>query len=128
MNSRPWVLLGAGCLMFLTLATAATAAERGFRSLFNGRDLSGWDKWLGPASGGYHDPKTSKEKPLGLNHDPMGVFTVTNLDGAPVIRVSGQVFGAITSREEGRRESARPDQTLGGLRPIIQGPPPKHSP
>ena len=68
--------------------------------LFNGVDLTGWDKWLGPTNSGYLDPKTTKEPPLGLNHDPLGVFTVVEKDGVPAIRVSGQVFGAITTQEE----------------------------
>ena len=40
------------------------------------------------------------EPPLGLNNDPLGVFTVVEKDGAPAIRVSGEVFGAITTKEE----------------------------
>ncbi|MEW6158176.1 MAG: DUF1080 domain-containing protein [Verrucomicrobiota bacterium] len=76
------------------------AADLAWKSLFNGKDLSGWDTWLGPASGGYHDPNSSKEKPIGLNKDPLGIFTIISKDGAPAIRISGQVFGAITSHEQ----------------------------
>ncbi|MBI1840365.1 MAG: DUF1080 domain-containing protein [Verrucomicrobia bacterium] len=81
---------------------AAASSERAatWTSLFNGRDLAGWDVWLGPKSGGYHDPKTSKESPLGLNNDPLHVFSVDREAGVPAIHVSGQVFGAITTREE----------------------------
>src|SRR4030095_462102 len=55
--------------------------------LFNGKNLSGWDSWLGPRSGGYHDRATSKEPALGLNVDPVGVFTVVRHDGSPSIRI-----------------------------------------
>src|SRR5262245_32288666 len=92
-----------GVLLALFLSiTQPIAAEQNsaWKSLFNGKDLSGWDTWLGPKSGGYHDPKKAKEAAIGLNNDPLGVFTVVEKDGAPAIRISGQVFGAITSSEE----------------------------
>src|SRR5687768_12359053 len=75
------------------------AQSEEWKQLFNAKDLGGWDKFLGPKSGGYHDPKTSKERALGLNNDPQGVFTVVQKDGAGAIRVSGEVFGAITTKE-----------------------------
>lgn len=87
-------------VLALACLTASTAAETNWVQLFNGRNLDNWDRWLGPKSSGYLDPKTTAEPPLGLNHDPLGVFTVVGKDGAPAIRVSGQVFGALTTREE----------------------------
>lgn len=78
---------------------AATGADTAWKPLFNGRNLDGWDTWLGPRSSGYQDPKTAKEPAIGLNRDPLGVFTVVELDGQKVIRVSGEVFGAITTQE-----------------------------
>lgn len=88
----------------LTILTAgllapSQAAEGEWKELFNGRDFTGWDKYLGPKKGGYLDPKTEKDPALGLNNDPLGVFTVVEKDGRPAIRVSGQVFGAITTHE-----------------------------
>ena len=61
-------------------------------SLFNGRDLSGWETLLGPAPG--------SERPLGRNNDPFKVFTVVQEDGAPAIRVSGQIWGALVTKQE----------------------------
>jgi hypothetical protein len=58
----------------------------GWRDLFNGKDLSGWDTYLA--------------KPYGLNNDPKGVFTVVETDGAPAIRVSGEIYSAITTHAE----------------------------
>jgi hypothetical protein len=91
---RGSVAFGFGCAALLA------AAEPDFQPLFNGRDLDGWDTWLGPRSSGYHDPATSNEPAIGLNRDPLGVFTVVTHDGAPAIRISGEVFGAITTRRE----------------------------
>jgi hypothetical protein len=61
-------------------------------SLFNGKDLTGWDTWLGKPHGG--------KEVIGLNKDPRGVFRVVQEDGQPAIRISGEVFGALTSRKE----------------------------
>jgi hypothetical protein len=59
--------------------------------LFNGRDLTGWDKYLGPAYG--------STVPQG-SADPSGVFSVVVTDNAPAIRISGEVWGALTSVAE----------------------------
>jgi hypothetical protein len=64
----------------------------GWRSLFNGVDLSGWDRYLGKPSDG--------DAPLGLENDPRGVFSVVTVDGEPAIRISGEVWGALISQEE----------------------------
>jgi hypothetical protein len=69
-------------------------------SLFNHKNLSGWDTWLGPRSSGYQDPARAKQAPLGLNNDPIGVFAVVEKESAPAIRISGEVFGAITTHKE----------------------------
>jgi hypothetical protein len=66
--------------------------EEGWVALFNGKDLSGWETYLGKPHGG--------DKPLGLNNDPLKVFTVVRVDGGPAIRISGQVPGALTTRKE----------------------------
>ena len=96
---RPMRSLAAAMpLLFSAGALAAAGPE--WSSLFNGRTLDGWDTWLGPKSGGYSDPKQTNPPPLGLNNDPLGVFTVVEVDGAPAIRVSGEVFGAITTKQE----------------------------
>lgn len=47
-------------------------------------------------------PKTSEghyAEPLGENVDPRVVYSVVQIDGKPAIRVSGELFGALTSSE-----------------------------
>jgi hypothetical protein len=94
-----------------SVGAAAAETPRGgagepWRPLFNGRDLSGWDTWLGiphPSVQGLDRPRNAEGKytePLGLNVDPKHVFTVVSTDGAPAIRISGEIFGALTSRDE----------------------------
>jgi hypothetical protein len=61
-------------------------------ALFNGRDLSGWETFLGKPHGA--------ADAIGLNRDPTGVFSVVRLDGAPAIRISGEIYGALTTVAE----------------------------
>src|SRR5262249_47994563 len=71
------------------LLAGEPAAE--WRQLFNGKDLDGWETYLAPPAG--------SRVPLGLNNDPRGVFTLAAVDGAPAIRVSGEIYGAVTTRD-----------------------------
>jgi Domain of Unknown Function (DUF1080) len=74
--------------------------------LFNGNNLDGWDTWLATPDSSYQIPGIERDangkytKPLGLNKDPLGVFTVSEKDGTPVIHISGQGFGAVTTKKE----------------------------
>jgi hypothetical protein len=95
---------------FLVLAASEArsgAREReDWRPLFNGRDLAGWDTWLGRPHRSVEglDPKRNEKgeytQPLGLNQDPKKVFSVVEVDGRPALRISGEIFGALTTREE----------------------------
>jgi hypothetical protein len=77
-------------LLLLLLATPLHAGDT--KSLFNGKDLTGWDTWLGKPFKG--------DKAVGLNTDPQKVYTVVAVDGQPAIRISGEVFGALTTKDE----------------------------
>jgi hypothetical protein len=89
-------------------APAPAAAEKAsdWRPLFNGKDLTGWETWLGRPHGSVQgidlprDEKGAYVGVVGLNNDPKHVFSVVEVDGAPAIRVSGEIFGALTSTEE----------------------------
>jgi len=85
-RASTWPRLAAASLA-LVVASSAVADEKkgGWTSLFNGRDLTGWETWLAPH---------------GLNVDPTHVFTVVQVDGKPAIRISGEMFGALTGQEE----------------------------
>jgi hypothetical protein len=95
---------------------AMLAAPLGFRSaslsrapthqgawspLFNGRDLSGWDTWLGKLLPGQrgHSPAEYAE-PVGLNKDPRDVFSVVDVDGEAAIRISGETYGGLITHDE----------------------------
>ena len=67
-------------------------SQKGMKPIFNGKDLKGWDTYIGP-----------KEKggvPVGLNVDPTKIFSVADLDGAKVLRISGEVNASIATKKE----------------------------
>jgi hypothetical protein len=89
-------------LPLLALCAPVLAAEDGFRPMLDPQ-LSQWEKWLGPVHRDFEVPgyvrgKTAKEDPvLGLNNDPLKVFTTRQEDGETVLHITGQVFGALTT-------------------------------
>ncbi|HRI62044.1 MAG TPA: DUF1080 domain-containing protein, partial [Saprospiraceae bacterium] len=70
-----------------------------WRYLFNSKDLTGWDTYLGPVF-----PENSEDltdiPPIGLNKDPKQVFSIVTEDGQKAMRVSGENFGGISTKEE----------------------------
>lgn len=75
-------------------------------TLFNGEDLSGWytyQRQPEPTSqvlGIPRDDEGNYLEPIGLNNDPLRVFTVVEEDGEPAIRISGETFGILVTNEE----------------------------
>lgn len=76
-----------------------------WRPLFNGRDLTGWDMFLTNPDPSWEVPGLKRDaagkylEPIGLNRDPLHVFSVVTVDGEPALHVTGQGFGVITTRE-----------------------------
>lgn len=66
--------------------------------LFNQKDLTGWDTYLGPDLDDQGKPINGQ--PIGLNKDPRHVFTVVKEDGESTIRISGENWGAISTTNE----------------------------
>jgi hypothetical protein len=97
----------AAVIAWMTLAVPGIAQEgEGWRPLFNGKDLEGWDTWLGKPHRSVEVPglkRTEKGdylEPVGLNKDPKGVYSVVDFEGHPAIRISGEIWGALTTKEE----------------------------
>ena len=80
-------------LVCIVIFVAANGfSQKGMKSLLNGKDLKGWSTYIGP-----------KEKggvPVGLNTDPMHIFTVTDLEGIKVLHISGEVNASIATKKE----------------------------
>jgi hypothetical protein len=80
----------------LLVALSLPAPKPGWKSLFNGTDLQGWEVYVS------YQPETnqfnlkSKHTPRAVGQDPLKVFSV--VDGA--LRVSGEEWGGITTRAE----------------------------
>jgi hypothetical protein len=79
-------------LIIALLLSQFTFAQKEPGSLFNGKNLKGWDTYIGAVE--------KNGTPIGLNKDPMNVFTVTKLNGEPVIRISGEPFGSLATKKE----------------------------
>ncbi len=87
------------CVLLLFSFKALTQEkESKWLNLFNGKDLNGWDTYLGPEfdSSGNRISKI----PVGLNKDPMKVFTVVEQNGENVIRISGENWGGISTKKQ----------------------------
>ena len=56
------------------------------------KDLVQWEKWLGVSG--------ENKAPLGLNNDPLKVFSVIEEKGKPILKISGQIDGALTTKKE----------------------------
>jgi hypothetical protein len=79
-------------LWALLVAVGQATAAGGWVSLFNGKDLAGWETSLGVPVGG--------KAPVGVGRDPKGVFSVVRVDGGPAIRISGDGLGGLTTLKE----------------------------
>lgn len=100
-------------LVIILMCTNCTTKEKQTRaeienewiSLWNGKDFSGWIKFLAkphpdtdfPGMERGADGKYTRR--VGLNNDPLQVFSVVEEDGKPAIRISGVVFGTISTVE-----------------------------
>src|SRR3954471_12705206 len=94
--NKPVFLLWIVCMISLSFTSAKY--KDSWTILFNGKDFTGWDTYIGPdldSTG-----KKLTDIPVGLNKDPRNVFTVVNDNGEKVIRISGENWGGIISKKE----------------------------
>lgn len=68
------------------------------------KDLSQWENYLSYRyPEGYNgeipkDVEGNDMKPIGLNKDEFGVFTVIEEEGRPVLRISGEIYGCVATK------------------------------
>ncbi|MBN1951308.1 MAG: DUF1080 domain-containing protein [Bacteroidales bacterium] len=90
--------------------------------LFNGKDLSGWDTYLGVPDSSQEVPGLERNEQglytdsLGLNYDPLNIFSVVEEDGKPAIRIDGYVWGALITKEEYEDYHLHLEYKWGGLK------------
>jgi len=106
------VLLLAGFLTVASCASDKNSSETDLtvngdtEVLFNGEDLNGWYTYMkspeptSEVSGLERNDSGVYLEPIGLNQDPLNVFTVVEEDGEPAIRISGEVFGILVTEQE----------------------------
>jgi len=109
MNRRTAMLamlvLPGGARRLASVAGAGQDADT-WTPLFNGRDLGGWETFLGKPHQSVEIPGLPRNdrgeyvEPVGVDRDPKGVFSVVQADGGPAIRISGEIYGAVTTSAE----------------------------
>jgi hypothetical protein len=80
-------------VVLLTLALTSCLKnedDQEWVSLFNGKNLEGWETFLS------YQPGTGNEEIIGVNKDPDNIFSV--VDGS--IRIDGRIWGALTTVDE----------------------------
>jgi hypothetical protein len=92
-------------LVSVLLSVTAVHAQSGWTSLWNGRDLDGWTTWMREPAPGSEVPGLKRDadgkytEPIGSGRDPLKVFTVvSDVDGKPAIRISGEAFGELRTK------------------------------
>ena len=93
--------LSAWCVFFLMLCILSAnifAQKNNWIALFNGKDFTGWDTYIGPPLD--DAGKKLSDIPVGLNNDPKHVFTLVEQDEEKVIRISGENWGGISTEQE----------------------------
>jgi hypothetical protein len=85
-------------VILFCLLCSFSSRKTSWKPLFNGKDLSGWDTYLGPR----YDTTLKKRDTIaiGLNADPAHVFGVVKMGDENVIRISGENFGGISTTSE----------------------------
>jgi hypothetical protein len=96
-----------GPILLICLCSACGRELAGDRIyLFNGEDLAGWDTYLGRPQQVLEVPGLERNEDgyymevLGLNNDPLRIFSVVEDEGEHVIRISGYVWGGLITKQE----------------------------
>ncbi len=96
-------------------------------------DFSAFDRYLGKPYAQSDVPGLARNtageysQPLGVNNDPNGVFSTATVDGGPAIRISGEIFGGLVSREEFENYHLRFEVRWGEKKWLPRGPLPRDS-
>ncbi len=101
-------LLTSLVLSLVLLRSIAHASEtEGWTDLFD-PDLSQWELWMGVPHESVKDlppgtpvsPDGKTGTPLGLNNDPKQVFSVIEQEGEIVLKITGEIYGGLTTLAE----------------------------
>ncbi|MDR2038191.1 MAG: DUF1080 domain-containing protein [Bacteroidales bacterium] len=93
-------------LFVILLVASCGSKEAKFESIFNGTNFDGWETYLGVPDPSVDVPGMERNEegvytqPIGLNKDPLKVFSIKNVDGEPALYVTGQVYGSFATVKE----------------------------
>ena len=91
-------------IALLISCTSIQAQTKKWQPLLD-KNLSSWEKYIGvphfTVKGIDDAPKGNgmKGTPLGLNNDPLNVFSTFEENGTTILKVSGEIYGGLTSKE-----------------------------
>jgi hypothetical protein len=89
-----WIL----ALLLWAITFSDVTGQKNWTSLFNAKDLQGWETYIGPDLDS--NGKMLTKIPVGLNTDPKQVFTIAEQNSEKVIRISGESWGGISTLNE----------------------------
>ena len=100
-------MIKGGILWAANTAQIKKPSTKKWTNLFEGDYTKNWDIFIGVPHKTVKgirnvDPKSDgkKGKPLGLNNDPKNVFTFKEENGENILHISGEIYGALTSKQE----------------------------
>ena len=93
-------------LLVLSVITFYSCKEEVYWTKLLDKDLSHWDMYLSYKHEIGYDGQAPKDKdgnlipPIGLNQNEYNVFTVIEEENEPVLKVSGEIYGCVFTKEE----------------------------
>jgi len=90
-----WILVFAA-LCILIMSCSQKSPRENWEILFDGSDLDGWDTYLGAKR---IQGDTVLSEPAGLNNDT-SVFKIVNKSRENLLRISGEIWGGISTKQE----------------------------
>ena len=76
---------------------ALTVGDKEWVSLWNGKDLTGWDTYFNSPFSKYD---ITQEGFIGLNNPTQDIINVVQMDGGSAIRISGKAFGMMFTQQD----------------------------
>ena len=100
-------MIKGGILWAADLKQIKKPSAKRWTNLFEVDYTKNWDVFIGAPHATVKDlenvdPKSNGKnaKPLGLNNDPKKVFTFKEENGEIILHISGEIYGALTSKQE----------------------------
>lgn len=112
MNFKQLVFLVLACFMLMRVSAqeksiTSNKISKKWKNLFEGNPQDNWEVFIGAPHATVKgldniDPKSDGKNatPLGLNNDPKKVFSFETVKGENVLHISGEIYGALTTKQE----------------------------